>query len=167
LIEPSGANGRNIRRASAFLQRAGERGSLLLEAMVGGAILGVAVISLYGGFSMGFRSVRLSQEDIRANQILVEQLETVRVYDWAKLTGGTFVPTNFTAYFTPPSGTNSAGTGVAYRGHIAITRPPLTESYSNALRQFTVTLNWNSSDVARSRSMTTFVSQNGIQTYKR
>ena len=154
-------------RASPSLRRFSERGSLILEAMVGGVILGLVTISLYGAFSMGFSSVRLSQEDVRASQILVENLETVRVYDWSKITSAAhFFPTNFTASFSPGSGTNAGGSGVTYTGSIAITPAPLTESYSNALRQVTVTVAWISGGVPRSRSMTTLVSQNGIQTYK-
>src|SRR5438552_2873446 len=116
---------------TAFGKRPSERGSLIVEAMVGGFIFLFVTVSLYAGFSMGFRNVRLSQEDVRANQILVEHMETVRVYHWSKLTGGTFFPTNsFTTYYTPPAGTNSVGSGVPYTVGIAVTRPAMTESYS-------------------------------------
>ena len=150
-------------------RRASEAGSLIIEALVAGVILALVVVSLYGAFSLGFTSIRLAQENVRADQILVDKLETLRVYDWSKITGSSFIPTNFTTAFSPaaPTGAPSASrAGTIYTGTIAVTNAPLTESYGDTLRQVTVTLQWNSSGVARSRSMTTFVSQNGIQTYK-
>ena len=150
----------------AYQQRASERGSFIVEALVGGAIFMCVTVSLYAAFSMGFKSSRLSQEDLRADQIMVENLETVRVYDWSKITSGSYVPATSTAYFTPPSGTNTIGKGVPYTVGISVTQPSITESYSNTLRQVTVNVSWVSSGINRSRSMTTLVSQNGIQTYK-
>jgi len=166
LIEKGGLGRRIASKGTAFQSRIFERGSLIIEALVGGVILGLVAVSLYGGFSFGFKSIRVSQEEIRADQILVDKLETLQVYSWPKLTSGTFFPTNFTSYFTPGSGANATGSGTVYAGTIAITSPPLTESYSDTLRQITVTVAWTSSGVARSRSMTTFVSQDGIQAYK-
>jgi len=152
---------------TAFEKRISERGSLILEALVGGAILGLVAVSLYGAFSFGFKTIRVSQEDIRADQILVDKLETLQVYKWSKLTSGTFFPASFTASFCPSgSGASATGSGAVYNGVIAITPAPVTESYSNTLRQITVTVAWTSAGVPRSRSMTTFVSQNGIQAYK-
>jgi hypothetical protein len=152
---------------TAYQKRTSERGSFIVEALVGGFIFACVTISLYAGFSMGFRSVRLTQEDVRANQIMVENMELVRVYDWATITSGTFIPTNsFTSYYTPPTGTNTVGSGTPYTVKIAISRPGLTESYSNTLRQVTVNVSWTSSGIPRTRTMSTLVSQNGIQTYK-
>jgi hypothetical protein len=151
---------------TANRKRTPETGSLIVEALVGGLILGLVTISLYGAFSLGFASVRLSQETVRADQIAVENLEMVRVYDWSKLTTANFFPTNLTSYFTPASGTNTTGGGAVYTVGIAITPAPLTESYGDTLRQVTVSVGWTSASVPRSRSMTTLVSRNGIQTYK-
>jgi hypothetical protein len=146
--------------------RAAERGSVIIEALVGAVILGLVAVSLCGGFSFGFATVRTSQEAVRADQIIVDRLETLEVYDWAKITSGTFVATNFTSYYTPPAGTNTVGSGAVYNGTVAITTPPMTESYSNTLRQVTVTLAWTSGGVPRTRSMSTYISQYGIQAYK-
>jgi hypothetical protein len=169
ILKISAKPGRGIAPGwTAFRKRTSEAGSLIVEALVGGLILGLVTISLYGAFSFGFASVRLSQETVRADQIAVENLEMVRVYDWSKVTTANFFPTNFTATFTPGvSGTTAAAaSGAVYTGSIAIAPAPLTESYGDTLRQVTVTVGWTSAGVPRSRSMTTLVSQNGIQTYK-
>jgi hypothetical protein len=167
LSKTPGPRRRTAPDLTAFRSRPSERGSFIVEAMVGGFIFACVTISLYAGFSMGFRSVRLTQEDVRANQIMLENMELVRVYDWSTLTSGTVVPTNaFTVYYAPPIGTNTMGSGAPYTVNVAITKPGLTESYSNTLRQVTVNVSWKSGGIARSRSMSTFISQNGIQTYK-
>lgn len=130
-----------------------QRGFALIEIMIAGCILGMSVVSLYSGYSFGFSLIRVSQEDVRADQILLQKMETLRVYPWSQTAPGSgIIPTTFTI-----------SNGVVYNGRIAITPAPVSESYSNTLRQVTVSLNWISGGVTRSRSMTTFVSQNGIQ----
>jgi len=121
-------------------------------------LLTLVVVGFYGAFSFGFSTIKLSQEDLRASQILLQKLETLRVYDWSKITNG-YVPTNFTAFYATNGGTTYAGT-------IAIDLVPMAESYSNTLREVTVALSWVSTGAPRYRVVTTLVSQNGIQTYK-
>ena len=121
-------------------------------------LLTLVVVTIYGAFSFGFSVIKLSQEDTRANQILLQKVETLRIYDWTKITNGYF-PTNFTASF-------STNGGITYQGTLAITPAPMTESYSNTLRQVTASLAWVSTGVPRLRKVTTLVSENGIQTYK-
>jgi hypothetical protein len=135
----------------------------LLEVLLAAGMLAFLVISLYGAFSFGFNVIRLSQEDVRASQILVERLETLRIYNWSKISSSYF-PSTFTAYYSPSGGPNQQG--VAYNGSISISPAPITESYSNTLRQITVALSWDSFGGTHSRSMSTLVSSNGIQTYK-
>ena len=120
-------------------------------------LLLMVVLGLFGAFSYGFTTIKISQEDVRASQILLQKLETLRVYDWSKLTNGYFPTTNFVVNY-------STNGGVAYNCAIAVTPAPVTESYSNSLRQVTVSLSWVSTGVPRYRVATTLVSQNGIQT---
>ena len=154
------------KRDIASSARHSECGSSIVEAMVGSVVLSMVALSLYSGFSFGFKTVQVSQENVRADQIIVDKLETIEVYNWSKLISGTFVPTNFTSYLTPPTGTNTVGSGTVYRGTLSITAPPITESYSNTLLQVTADVAWTSSGVPRSRTMKTFISQYGVQAYK-
>ena len=128
--------------------------------MVSCLILGILLTSLYGAFSFGFNVVKLSQEEVRADQLLVDRLETLRVYDWSRITNN-YVNSTFTGYFNP-----GATNGLSYTGSILITNAPVTQSYSNTLRQVTATVSWVSSGLTHTRSMNTFVSQNGLNTYK-
>jgi hypothetical protein len=129
-----------------------------MEVIVGISLLTMMVVGIFGGFSFGFSVIKLSQEDTRASQILLQKVETLRVYEWSKITNGYF-PTNFTATF-------STNGGAAYQGTIAIEPAPMAESYSNSVRQVTASLSWISTGVPRHRTVTTLVSENGIQTYK-
>jgi hypothetical protein len=129
--------------------------------MVGAGILALTVVALYGAFSFGFSTIKLSQEEVRADQILVQKLETLRVYNWTNIVNN-YIPINFAESF-------SATGGVNYDGSLSITPfvpSAANESYSDTLRQVTVSVGWISGGVARMRSMTTLVSQYGIQTYK-
>jgi hypothetical protein len=160
----------SFKRAQAAGQDKGGRpapagGFALMEMLIGGSILGFSVVSLYGAFSFGFGLIKMSQENVRADQILVQKLETLRLYDWSQsqlFTGGGIIPATFTESFAP----GPANSGVVYNGRVTVTDTPVTESYGSTLRQVTVTLNWDSGKVGRTRSMSTLVSQYGIQTYK-
>jgi hypothetical protein len=128
--------------------------------MVASCILGFAVVSLYSAYSFGFSLIRLSRETVRADQILVQTIEALRVYPWSQTAPGAgVIPPSFPASYAP----GTSAPGAAYTGTISITDSPVSESYSNTLRQVTVTLNWVSGGTPHSRSMTTFISKNGIQ----
>lgn len=134
------------------------RGFTLAETVVATLLLTLAIVALYAAFAFGFGTMKLCQEDLRAGQILVQKLETLRVYEWSKLTNG-YLPTELTASF-------STDGGVSYDVAIEVARAPVAESYSDTLRQVTVSLAWESGGALRNRAMTTFVSQDGLQTYK-
>lgn len=131
--------------------------------MVGFLILGVIVAALCGGFSFGFNTIKLSQEEVRADQILVQKLEALRVCKFANVTTA-YIPTNFTAYYS----TSNAAHGVTYNGTMTISPfVPSTapEAYSNTLRQVTASVSWFSEGMNHTRTMITLVSSNGISTY--
>jgi hypothetical protein len=97
---------------------------------------------------------------------MVQKLETLRVYHWSQIFNAGFVPQSFQAPYAQANGTN---VGVTYDGSITITNFPASEaneSYADSLRQVTVTLNWVSGGSLRTRSVTGFISQYGIQTYR-
>ena len=135
----------------------------LVEVMVGMAIVGVTFVSLYGGMTYGFSSVRMSLENLRATQILVEKMETIRLYTWSQVTDNKFIPKNFQESYSPTSVTNKQG--VVYTGKVDITTPDLSGNYDDAMREVTITLSWKTGTVPRTRTLSTFVAQNGIQNY--
>lgn len=148
-------------RSSFARMKEARRAFTLVELMVGAGVLAVTIVALYGAFSFGFSTIKLSQQEVRADQILVQKLETLRVYNWTNIVNN-YVPTNFTEWF-------SANGGVSYDGAVNVTTfvpSAANESYSDTLRQVTVSVGWISGGVPRVRTMTTLVSQYGIQNYK-
>jgi prepilin-type N-terminal cleavage/methylation domain-containing protein len=138
----------------------------LIEVAMTTAILGVVFAAFYSGIGAGFSLVGLTRENLRADQLLLERMETIRLYSWDQVNSNGFIPTTFTAPFYPPiAGQTNANTGVTYYGTMDISSVPLNVSYSNSLKQVTATLTWTNGGHQRVRSMSTFVSQTGLQAY--
>jgi prepilin-type N-terminal cleavage/methylation domain-containing protein len=134
----------------------------IVEVMVGMAIVGVLFISLYAGFASGFQVIHVSRENLRATQILLEKMETIRLYTWEQINSNGFVPSSFTASYYPGSSNN---VGLVYYGSVAIANSPNDTSYYTNMKSVTVTVRWTNANIARSRAMSTFVSKYGLQNY--
>jgi hypothetical protein len=68
-------------------------------------------------------------------------------------------------YSTLSNGTSNGAGGLTYTGNLIVDAPPLTESYSNGLKQVTVALQWTSGGRLHQTQMSTFVAQYGMQGY--
>ena len=150
----------------------------LVEVVFSMALVSILFVSLYGGIASGFSLVNLARENLRANQIIVEKMETLRLYSWDQINSNGFIPTTFTANFFPSVITNVtdngqtnlstfANAGIKYYGTMLITNVDAGSSsnYASTLRQCTVSLNWTNAGIPRTRSLSTYVSQNGMQNY--
>jgi len=127
-------------------------------------ILAVMAVGLMGSFSYGFFVMRLVRENQRATQILLEKVETIRLYRWDQVLAPGFVPTKFTDVYDPqaPSGQQ----GIIYHGTVSVNPYPIATSYQGNMRQLVVTLTWTSTrNYTRSRTMTTYVAKDGLQNY--
>ena len=136
----------------------------LVEVLVAVSIIGVLFVALYSGLTYGYVVIRSARESLRATQILQEKMEVIRLYRWDQVLSNGFIPATFSEPFY--TGTNGGGAGgLNYSGTATISTIPLSESYSNDLRQLTVTVRWVSGRVTNNRSMSTFVSRYGLQNY--
>ncbi len=136
----------------------------LMEVMLAVVIVGVEFVSLYVAISQGFAVVQSARENLRATQIMQEQVEIVRVLDWNKVTT-TPSPWSFNASFYPASGTNP---GVTYLGKITVTNAPVPSAYSDDMRMVIVSLSWTNganSRLMRNRELRTLVSRYGLHNY--
>jgi hypothetical protein len=130
--------------------------------MVGIAVLSICFVSLYAGISSGVQVIQLSRENLRATQIMVEKMETIRLNSWEQVISGTNLPPNFTENFYPPGITSK---GITYYGTLDIRNVPFFTSYAADMRQVIVTVRWTNFNVPRSREMRTYVARNGMQNY--
>jgi Tfp pilus assembly protein PilV len=144
---------RNFRNSRAFS---------LVEALIAVLVLAISFVSLFAAFSTGFTAVEVSRENLRATQVLLEKLETIRLYSWTQINQAGFIPTTFTAPFNPS--TNSTA-GFTFNGTVTITNSPVSEAYSNDLKMVSVQVNWTSARISRKATMSTLVSRYGLQNY--
>src|SRR6266540_6679053 len=136
----------------------------LMEVMLAVVIVGVEFVSLYVAISQGFAVVQSARENLRATQIMQEQVEIIRVLDWEKITT-TPSPWNFNANFYPAGGANQ---GLTYSGTIAVTDAPVPDAYTADMRLVVVSLTWTNgttSRVSRNRELRTLVSRYGLHNY--
>jgi type II secretory pathway pseudopilin PulG len=132
----------------------------LIETLFAVAITAVVFISLYTGMATGFDSIRSSQENLRATQIMTEKFEAMRLYNWTEFTTPGFVPDTFTAEFAP----KAASPGITYNGTVSIF-PVGPEPYTSDLRGVSVTLTWKSGNRVNTRTLTSYVARYGLQNY--
>lgn len=111
-----------------FRRRQRQAGVTLIEALVSMGIFGVSFFSLYAGMSMGFAVIGNARENLRATQIMVEKMETIRLYSWDQINTPGFIPATFTDYYFPAGagggstsetsegGTAEGGTVASYGG---------------------------------------------------
>jgi type II secretory pathway pseudopilin PulG len=123
----------NLQRGGHRTRSMADHAFTLIEALVALGAVGVVVLAMYAGLSSVFKLVRMSRENQRATQIMVEKLETVRLNNWAQINSNGFIPRAFQAYYHTANGTNHR---TVYDGAITITSAPLDTTYSNFLRHY-------------------------------
>jgi len=150
--------------------RRGNAAHSLPEAIIAVLVVGTMMVSLYAGFTSGFAVVKLARENLRATQIMLKHMESVRLYTWSQLQNtNTYLMPTFVEYFDPLAET-SESRGVVYSGSVAVNLPvDFPAAYSNDVRVVTVSLYWTNYngnfEIVRGRQMQTLVARHGMQNY--
>jgi len=134
----------------------------LIEATIGMGIVGTTIATLFSGFTSGFFTMQMARENLRATQIMLERVETIRLYSWDQVTTGYITPT-FTAPYDPEA--TQGQQGLVYNGTITVTDTGLPSSYASDMKKVVVRLNWKTGRLARSREFTSYISRFGMQDY--
>src|SRR6266478_2162337 len=95
-----------------------EQAYTMAEVLVAIAALAIMMVSLFAGYSSGFMIVQMTRENLRATQIMVQEIEDVRLYKWSQVTNSTYLKQDFTNWYVPPSGKP------LYVGLITVTNAP-------------------------------------------
>jgi len=141
-----------------------EKGITLVDVIMAIALLGVMASGVLGSFRYGFFTIQMVRENQRATQILLEKVETLRLYSWDQVNKPGFIPANLPPeYYDPQAATGARGT--VYNGAVTIANCPLSSSYATNMRQITVTLAWTTRNIPRTRSLTTYIAKDGLQNY--
>lgn len=133
----------------------------LIEVTISLGVIGTIAGAMMTGITGGFFTMKMARENLRATQIMLEKVETIRLYTFDQINTPNFIPATFTNRYDP----NSTGQGLSYIGTISIDPVPFTTGYSANMKQITVTLNWTTGLLPRTRSFTTYVAKNGLQSY--
>lgn len=154
----------------------GSQAFSIIEALVSACVVGVLFVSLYSGITAGFGALNSARENLRATQVMIDKMETLRLYSWSQVstfgTSTSYIPSSFTESFYPVStnysdslvSTGATSGGFTYYGTVEITNSGFTQNYSNSVKLVTVTLRWTNG-VPRSQSLSTYTAQYGIQNY--
>jgi len=136
----------------------------IVEVVVGMALAGISLVSLYAGFFSGFQIIGSARENLRATQVMLEKLETIRLYTWEQINGSNnyVIPTTFTNYYNELSTTNK---GIRYDGTLTIVPAPFNVTYSADLKLITVNVFWTSYGRTKTNQMLTLVAHQGLQSY--
>lgn len=137
----------------------------LAEVVIASGLIAISCTSLLIALSMGFSTVQANRENLRATQVMVQKMETLRLYNWSELQASNFFNPTFSEYFNPVS-TN----GVLYVGQISLSVPTnLPSNYSNQVYTVTVSVCWTNyvrgQAIVHNRQMQTYAALYGIQNY--
>ncbi len=137
----------------------------LVDVVMAVAMLGIMGGGVFGSFRYGFFTLQLLRENQRATQIILEKVETIRLYNWEQIQPtNNFVPTTFEDVYDPQAETGSQGT--TYTGTVTIGPCTLTScSYGESLRELTITLTWSTRGILHTRRLTTYIAKDGLQNY--
>jgi len=134
----------------------------LIEATVGMAVMGTVLGAMLSGITTGTFTMRMARENLRATQIMLEKVETIRLYSWDQINTPNFIPPTFQATYDPQGTPN---VGLTYTGTMTIASAPIGSSYSNDMKMVTVHLSWQTSGLQRDREFSSYISSNGLQDY--
>jgi type II secretory pathway pseudopilin PulG len=138
------------------------RAFTIVEVVIAMTLILMLVLAVYGAISSGMTTVRMSRQNLRATQILLEKVEAIRLYNWDQL-NPSYIPSTFVAnYDVSATGTN---TGVLYYGTVTLEPANTGTSYTDTMKLVTVRLNWMTGKITRSRELSTYVCQTGLQNY--
>lgn len=142
----------------------GEQAGTLIEVVIAVVILAIAGAGIIGSINYGMFMMRLARENARATQVMIEKLESIRLYNWSEVNSNGFVPATFTNVYDPQGA--SGQQGAVYLGTMTVSNVPFAGSYGTNMRQFTVTLQWvTAGRINHNRAMSTYVARDGVQNY--
>lgn len=143
-------------------------GYTLVEVIMAVMVIGLMTISLYAGLTYGFGIVQMSREDLRATQIMMQKMESIRLCTWSSLTN---CPITFKESYDP-SAVSQGGGGTIYTGTVVTnvaSSIPNTANYKSNMCLVTVTVYWTNylgkQTLVRTRQAQSQVARYGLQNY--
>lgn len=142
-------------------------GFTLTEGVIAMGLGTILFAFLYSGLAWGMATVHSTRANLRATQILVKRAEAIRLSPFEQVTNTTYNPATFTDYFDPSKQTNGGG-GTVYNGTLSAAIPPagtIPDAYRSNMLLVTFSVSWSAGKLPHTRSLQTYVAQNGLQSY--
>src|SRR4051795_12092838 len=139
--------------------RCGKRkagGTSMVDVVVAVAIIAITCIGLVGSLSYGFFTMGMTRENQRATQILLETVETIRLYNWDQVNSNGFIPSTFTGVYDPQAPVGQQG--LTFYGTIATNSANIGATINSNLMVMTVVLNWTNR-VPHHRTNVTYIAK--------
>jgi type II secretory pathway pseudopilin PulG len=140
-----------------------QQGMTLVDVVVAVAVLGIMTGAIFGSFRYGLFTLELVRENQRATQIILEKIETIRLYNWDQINSNGFIPATFTNVYDPQAISTAQGT--TYNGTTTVADCPIGTSYAANMKVLTVSLSWNSGGIPHTRTVATYIAKDGLQNY--
>jgi prepilin-type N-terminal cleavage/methylation domain-containing protein len=133
-----------------------QAGFSLVEVAIASLVIAIFIASILTTVTSGYAILDRSRETLRANQILQQELETVRTYNWTEMTNSAnFGTTNYT------------DKGISYSVTRSVTNYYNSTNYStNYMKKVTISVIWtNAPGKVITKDMTTLIVQSGLNDY--
>jgi prepilin-type N-terminal cleavage/methylation domain-containing protein len=143
-------------------------GFTLIEVAIATVVTAIAIMALYSGMTYSFAMVQLSRESERATQIILDQMERMRILTRAQIEDDQFCPPSFTERFYPDGADGEQGVEYTiniFRESVPDEIIPAGVSYRDNMLMVRVEVRWMGGNVERVREMKTLVSSTGMQRY--
>jgi type II secretory pathway pseudopilin PulG len=135
----------------------------LTEVVVAVALIGISGAGVISALGYGFNITQAVRENQRATQVILEKVETLRLYNWEQVNSNNFIPSTFTEVYDPQE---PARPGLTYHGSVALTSFPGSYDYHTNMRLVTISLNWTDNvNHTHTRTLTTSIARDGVQNY--
>ena len=168
----------------------GPGGFTLIEVLISACVAVIVFVAVFVSVSESFSIMTVARQNLRATQIMVSRLEGLRLEAWdttnglSQLFNTGYVPTTFIENFYPLGLNGTTNEGMTYYGTMNVVQLTTNSgmqstvfggtipSYAPSMALVTVSLTWTNSakgitgqGTVHNRSMSTLVSQYGIQNY--
>jgi uncharacterized protein (TIGR02598 family) len=140
-----------------------QQGTTLVDVIIAVAIIAIMCMGLVGSLSYGFYTMGNARENQRATQVLLETLESIRLYNWDQIHSNNFIPATFTNVYDPQGAAGQQG--LVYYGTISTNGVNLGSTVKDSLVAMTVSLRWTNRNIPHYRAVTTYIAKDGIQNY--
>src|SRR5688572_18287622 len=133
--------------------------------MIAVLIAAVMLVALYGCFASGYSMLKVTREDLRATQIIIQRMERLRLCSFDQVRDPVVNPPVTQEYFNPNS---SANGGVLYTVTFSNRFPQIGTipgAYRTNMLLVTVNASWTSGKIKRNRSMQTYVARQGLEEF--